>query len=299
MTIRRCSGFLLLVLAVGLAGCNRSSLSSAPSPSAPSPVQQPIPPPVPQPTATGMQLAGSVSDAAWRPLAGATVEVVDGPQTGLSTTTDARGQYLLTGAFNDTNHFRATKDGYVSATWPFPPSCAACHPNWWIHFYLEALAAHANIAGDYTLTFIADGACAGLPVEARTRTYAATVKLVSGSGGPSNSWFNVTVGGSTFLEHYNTFTIGVAGDYLSAEIGNGHGAPGLVEQVAPNTYLTLGGDMATSVTDASTISAPFYGAVDRCELPTGWGSRYSCSTGAAVAWTQCGPANHQLILTRR
>jgi hypothetical protein len=122
---------------------------------------------------------------------------------------------------------------------------------------------------------------------------------MSDRNGPANSWFKVTLGSSTLLDRYNEFTIGVAGDYLSAELGDGHGAPGLVEQIAPNTYLTLGGDIGTSVTDVSTISLPFYGAVDRCELPTEWGSRRNCGTGAAVTRTQCGPASHQLILTRR
>lgn len=285
MTHRTRTGIVLLVLAQGLAGCEGLP------PTGPSAI--------PPPTPTGIQLEGTVSDAAWRPLAGARVEVVDGPQAGLSTTTDARGAFRLAGTFDDTTRFRATKEGHVAATWPLPLRCAACNPNWWIHFYLESLAPHANIAGDYTLTFIADSACAGLPDEARSRTYGATVTLASGSGEPANSRFNVTVTGGTFLEHYNSFTIGVAGDYLMTDIGDwGHGAPGLVEQVAPNTYLTLGGAIATSVTDASTISGAFHGAVDRCELTTEWASRSSCA-GEAVARAHCLSQNHQLILRRR
>jgi hypothetical protein len=293
MTNRTPMGLLFfLLLAAGLAGCDGAR---ARGPSAPSPV----PPSVPSPT-TGIQLAGTVSDAAWRPLAGARVEVVDGPQAGLSTTADARGEFRLTGAFDGTTHFRATKEGHVAATGPLPPVCANCRPNFWIHFYLETLAPYANIAGDYTLTFIADSACADLPNEARTRTYGATVALASGSGQPANSWFNVTVSGSTFLEHYNSFTIGVAGDYLAADVGDwGHGAPGLVEQIAPNTYLTLSGGIATSLTDPSTISSSFHGAVDRCELTTEWGSRYSCGDAQGVGRAHCLSQNHQFILRRR
>jgi hypothetical protein len=294
MTNRLHAGLLFLAIAAGLAGCDGGR---APGPSAPSPVPQPVPQPTPQPPSTGIQLAGTVSDAAWRPLAGARVEVVNGPQAGLSTIADARGEFRLTGTFDDTTQFRATKEGHVAATWPFPPSCAACRPNWWIHFYLEALAPHANIAGDYTLTFIADSTCADLPDEARTRTYGATVAL---SSDPTNSRFDVTVNGATFVEGYKSFTIGVAGDYLAADVGDwGHGGAGLVEQIAPNTYLTLGGGIATSLTDSSTISSSFYGAVDRCVLTTEWGSRYTCGAVEGVGRAHCLSKNHQLILRRR
>jgi len=69
----------------------------------PSPVQPGIPQaasqPGPQATPTVIQLAGTVSDAAWRLLPGARVEVVDGPQGGLSATADAEGEFRLTGTF--------------------------------------------------------------------------------------------------------------------------------------------------------------------------------------------------------
>jgi hypothetical protein len=285
---RRLLPMVVTLAAVGLSGCD----SSPKSPVAPSQGPQSAPQP------TGIQVAGTVSDAAWRPLAGARVEVVDGSQAGLSTIVGANGEFRLTGAFDETSRFRATREGHVAATWPLPPRCANCNPNWWIHFSLESLAPHANIAGDYTLTFIADSACADLPNEARTRTYVATITPASSPDVPANSRFSVTVSGSPFLDDYNTFIIGVAGDYLAGYLGDLHGAPGLVEQVAKNTYITLGGSVETSVTD-STISAWFHGAVDRCELTTEWGSRRSCSPGPTVEHPQCVSRNHRLILTRR
>lgn len=293
MTNRTPVGFVLLVLAMGVARCDSDH---RPGPSGPSPVPQSGPQPTPP---SGIQLAGTVSDAAWRRLSGARVEVVDGPQAGLSTTTDTNGEYRLTGAFDDTTHFRATKEGHVAATWPLPPICDRCNPQWWIHFYLEALAPPASIAGDYTLTFTADSACVGLPDEARTRTYGATVTLTSRPGEPANSRFDVTVTGGTFLERYNSFTIGVVGDYVKTDIGDwGHGAPGLVEQIAPNTYLTLSGAIATSVIDTSTIAGSFVGAIERCELTGEWGSRYSCE-GGALSHGRCSSENHGFSLRRR
>lgn len=282
------TGFVLLMLTPGLAGCDRANLPVTPS--GPAGLATPI----------GVQLAGTVSDAAWRPLGGAKVEVVEGPQAGLSTTANAQGQFSLTGTFDDATRFRASKEGHVAATWPLPAICDRCNPKWWLHFYLEALASRPNLAGDYTLTFMADSSCTDLPDQARLRKYGATVTTASGANEPANSRFNVTVIGATFLEHYNSFTIGVAGDYVAADLGDwGHGGPGLVEQIAANTYLTLSGGIATSVTDASPISASFHGAVDRCELPTEWGSRRSCSDGQVVARAHCLSTNHQLILTRR
>src|SRR4029453_18122197 len=127
-----------------------------PGPTTPTIVVPPVTPPVPPAPTTGI-LAGSVSAPALRRLVGARVEVVDGPQAGLSATVDARGEFRLTGAFDETTHFRASKEGHVAATYALPPICLPCNPNWWLHFYLEALAPHANIAGEYTLTFIAAG----------------------------------------------------------------------------------------------------------------------------------------------
>ena len=290
MTYRTHVGFLL-ALAVALAGCDADR---GPGPSGPSPLPQPGPQPAP-----GIQLAGSVSDAAWRPLAGARVEVVDGPQAGMFTTTNANGEYRLAGAFDETTHFRATKESHVAATWPLPAICDRCNPQWWIHFYLEALTPPASIAGDYTLTFVADRACAALPDEVRTRTYAATVTLASRPGEPANSRFDVTVTGGTFIEGYNSFTIGVVGNYVKSDIGDwGHGAPGLVEQISTHTYLTVGGAIATTVLDTSTIAGSFVGAMERCELAGEWGSRYSCGDGA-VSHGRCFSDSHGFSLRRR
>jgi hypothetical protein len=289
MTNRTYVGGLLVVLAAGLTGCDADR---RPGPSGPSPVPQSGPP-----TPTGIHLAGTVSDAAWRPLAAARVEVVNGPQTGLSTTTDAQGNYQLTGTFDDTTRFRATKESHVAATWPLPPICPRCNPQYWLFFYLEALVPHANIAGDYTLTINTAGACATLPDEVRTRTYGATVTAATDS---TNSRFDVAVNGSAFLENRSSFTIGMAGDYLAADVGDwGHDYPGLVEQIGANTYLTLGGSVTASVTAGSTISASFHGVVERCELTTEWGSRYSCGSAQVVTHAKCGPTTHQLTLMRR
>ena len=89
---------LLLVFATVVTGCHDGH---SPGPTPPTTVQPPVSPPVPPPPPAGIELAGTVSDAAWRRLPGARVEVVDGPQAGLSTTANANGEFRLTGAFDE------------------------------------------------------------------------------------------------------------------------------------------------------------------------------------------------------
>ena len=213
-------GIVLLLLSLGLAGC-RGSASSTPS--GPSPVQQPVP--VPQPG--GVQMNGYVSDTLFRPLEGVRVEVLDGPQAGAFTTSTATGQFSLAGTFDDTTRFRASKDNLVAATETLTPKCATCNGARFIYFYLAVLAPPVSIAGDYTLTFMADLACAGLPDEVRTRTYSATIAPVSGPYAPANTVFRVTVSGGSFLQGYDGFPIGVAGNDVAIELrGEGSQPPG-------------------------------------------------------------------------
>jgi hypothetical protein len=280
---------IALALVQGLAGCNSSPSKS---PSAPSPA----PPAVAQPAAS--QLAGKVYDSAFRPLAGARVEVVDGPQAGRSTAADAMGNFSLAGVFDDTTRFRATKDGHLAGIGTRGPHCDRCNPNWWLYFYLSPLAPPVNLAGNYAVTFSADSACPGLPTDVRTRTYAATIALAPNPDHPADTMFRMTLSGPPFLDDYKRFDIFVAGDYVSGWLGDLHGAPGLVEQIGANTYVTLGGWFGGMVA-GSTISASFDGVVERCELTSEWGSRRNCSAEQVVAHAQCASTNHRLILTRR
>ncbi|HXW05661.1 MAG TPA: carboxypeptidase-like regulatory domain-containing protein [Vicinamibacterales bacterium] len=241
-------------------------------------------------------MAGTVSDPAWRALAGATIEVVGGPQAGLTTTTDAQGDFQITGAFDETSRFRATKDGHASAERPLPARCEPCNPNWWLHFYLEALAPRRSIAGDYTLTIVTNSACGGLPDDVRARSYEGTVAPYADS---TNSRFQVTVEGPRIVQDFNRFVIGVAGEYLAADFGDwGHGGAGLVEQVAANTYVTVSGSF-TGSTAEPTISGAFYGIVERCQLQTDWSGLSSCAAGGPLVHEKCGPLPHQLMLTPR
>ena len=78
MTNRKHSA-LLLVFVAGLAACDRLVLPTAPTPTVPPPFG-----PVASPANGGELIKGTVSDSALRPLAGARVEILDGPQPGLA-----------------------------------------------------------------------------------------------------------------------------------------------------------------------------------------------------------------------
>jgi hypothetical protein len=237
-----------------------------------------------------------VSDTAFRIIEGATVEVVDGPHAGLSATSDSTGQVSFNGSFDLGTVFRATKEGHLTTTGTVNSSCATCPK--WIAFTMGVLAPPANIAGDYTLTLIADSTCADLPPDARTRSYTAAVTPVVSPDRPVNTYFDVNVSGAPLLTGYKKFWIGVAGDYLSISLD--WEGPILVEELAANTYVAFGGWATTTLGSAAvtTISTSFDGVIDYCELRSPMSTFYSCPA-AAVAHAQCTSKNHRITLTRR
>jgi hypothetical protein len=292
MTNRTLVGIVLLMLVQGLAGCGGSR-----SPVSPTPPTAAAPGPV-----NGELIAGTVSDSALRPLAGARVELLDGPQAGVSATSDAQGRFSLTGIVDDTTRFRASKEGHETATATILPFCDRCNPKRWVHIYLNVLDSPVAVAGNYTLTFIADNACTNLPDELRTRSYAATIGPadLNWPGHPvnSNTSFRVTPLGSAFPGGLNGFYLNVAGNYINLSLGD-HTDPGITERVAPNTYLAFGGWAVVSAeTPVATISTPFQGWIDYCVNPQ-IGERYDCTPSPTVTRARCESAKHQLILARR
>jgi hypothetical protein len=266
-----------LVLAQGIAAVSCGSRGSAAT-TAPSAI-------VGLPVIGAVQVRGSVYDTAYRTLAGARVEVVDGPQAGLSTTADSRGEFSLAGTFDDTTRFRATKDGYVTAT-------RTRSANSWITFELGVVAPSVEIAGDYTMTFVADGSCVTLPDELRTRGYATTIP-VTANASPASASFGITVRGA--YKGWDVMGMGVSGDYVALWLET------LVEQLTPDTFLSFGGLAAASLgtSGGSTVILRFDGVIDYCTTKTPPGRYEDCYTGRAAEHRQCQSVNHQLIFTRR
>jgi hypothetical protein len=216
----------------------------------------------------------------------------------MSATTDSAGQFSLTGLFDSATKFSATLDGYLGATrtWTQCPLCT--RP--WLSFTLSLPVPPVAIPlGEYEVTFTADSACADIPAEFHTRTYAATMALVPPSpSAPPDTRFVLTLGGGAFLNEHNSIEVGVAGNFISMWFG-GDG-PFVVEQVAPNTYLGFdGGVQAVATAPVRTIAATFTGWVDYCALNGPMGNYYDCPAARAVARSECQSSNHQLIVRKR
>lgn len=258
------------------------------------------PSPIALTASTVSSISGFVEDTGFRPLAGARVVVVGGPQAGAAAIADASGQFSLAGTFDGTTRFRATKDGYLAAeqTWNCsvgPGSCSDTGARPWLGFYLAAPTPPVSLAGEYTVTFVADNACVDLPAEARTRTYTLSVTPASAPNVPAGTSYTATAGGATFLGSLNNFPIGVSGDYADLWLHGGHD-PALVEQIRPGTYLAISGNAATALaTSPVNVSTAFDGWIEYCAMPGPMGANYSCRTSP----THCESAGHRVTLTRR
>ena len=262
-----------MVLASGLAGCGETRLPSGPSPDQPG-FSNRFPRQVrsdtdresswralcPTPHGDPCLAPAWRSSTARRP-------VYRRPPT-------RRGEFRLTGTFDETTHFRATKDGHVAETRPFPERCAACKPNWWIRFNLETVAPKS--------TSRASTSSPSSPIPPaptfQTRRAREPTELHHADGGLGRgpSRFDVRVSSPTILPSFNSFTIGVAGDYMgSRSATQGTPAPALWNR-SHHRYVTLDGAVTAFLTDASTIAAPLNGAVYVCELAGVFDFPYNC-----------------------
>ncbi len=243
----------------------------------------------------GEFIRGEAQDSAFRPIPGAKIEILDGPQAGTTTTSDAGGEFSLQGIVNDATKFRASKEGYLTTTATLGPACDRCNPTRWIYFYLEVLEPPVNLAGNYTVTFNADTACVNLPDELRMRSYDATIRPDPGS----RTSYGVIMSGPAFSDKLGIFYLNVAGSFVNISIGD-HTDPGVAERVAPNTFYAFGGGTTVTVTPpVQTITTPFEGWIDHCALKEPPGERYKCSAANTVAFTRCESKKHQLTLTRK
>jgi len=286
-----------LVIAQALAACSGDPIAG-PS-DTPKDEGNVIPPP-----SDGTQsrtLRGFVGDTIARPLVGAAVEVLDGPQAGSVVVTNDSGWFSLVGALADTTRLRATKEGHVTATGTVA-FWRGDGPTDYVTIALAVLAPPVSLAGDYSLTFVADDACTTLPAEFRTRPYAATIEPDPNPKSPAGTFLWANISGVPFLANQRRIPILIAGDVVAFWLGeHGYGAF-FVEQVAPNSYLQFDGGATVSAgqSPVSSLSTTFEGAVDYCVTSSPMtGSHYDCDPSRAVTNVHCVSTQHRLTLTRR
>ncbi len=236
------------------------------------------------PPADALFIKGTVYDTAYRIVVDARVEVLDGPQVGLATTSDSRGYFTLVGAFDDSTSFQASKAGYTVGIEKLQPFCERCNPQRWVHFALDVPGEPAVVSGNYDVTFAVDPTCGGFPIELRRRTFAATIPY-------SRGYFEVLLSGGTFSGYLGG---GVSGHYI------GFYMEGFAEQVSPNSFLIYNmGPTATIESSPLVIDAAGGGSVTYCQLLTATGSVDDCYRQVASIYNVCQRENHRLTFTRR
>jgi hypothetical protein len=287
------AGLLVCVLEMAAAGCGKSESPTSPTLATPS---------SPAASVVGEQIAGTVFDTALRPIAGALVELLDGPQAGTVAITNASGNFSLVAVVDDATRYRASRDGHVTAEARAIPDCQLCHPSRLVLFYLSLVEPPVDIAGTYALTFLAGAECTNLPEELRTRSYHVAIALddFTWSGYPNDARtsFRVTPTGTQFPAGLNGFWLNVAGNDVTVLLGD-HTDPGVAERVAADTYFAFNGRATVSLhPPVSSIDTTFEGWIDACVNP-GMGSRYDCTPGPTVTRNRCTSRSHRLVLTRR
>ena len=229
---------------------------------------------------------------------------MSGPQTGLVTTTDDRGRFTFSAPFSGSSvTIRAIREGYSTRTQAVPNQ--ANHPGTppgevtgvfaITSIVLESTTPPVNIAGNYTVTFTADRSCS-LPDGLQTRRYGATITAAPATSyAPANTHLIAALSGPRFLSGYDTFDIFVSGNDLTFAVNDGDA--GLVEQLAPATYLSVYADATVSVpaSGIDSISAPFSGSFLKCD--TEMGTAFNCPPSVQASY--CSSTHHQLALERR
>ena len=191
----------------------------------------------------------------------------------------------------------------MSAEVTLGPVCNGCpgRPGRSLAFYLHVPTAPAAIAGDYTLTFTADGACTTLPENLRSRTYEVTIApspFMFGSTPEVTTSFQVAPRGGAFSGRIRFFWVNVAGDFVALRFGDAFD-PAVIEAVAPDGHVAFSGRAEVSGVDSLTsVVTPFTGAIEYCVNPEISEDGYRC-TSPPSRRARCDSDNHRLAFVRR
>jgi len=240
-------------------------------------------------------IRGRVQDSVSRPISDARVTIIDGPQAGLSTTTNDEGRFAFVPFTTraELTALRVEKDGYAPSNprWPVADDQ--------ITVSLRSLTP-LDIEGRYTITFAAAAECGQLPSAVQTRTFTAAISPTR----PDRLNFTSALTGATFQSGYNTFSAVVASDaarflVYSWDAFNwwGDDEP-IIERLATGGYVAWMGTATTPVVNStSSITAAFNGSVSYCAAPSEPTMTNYPPTCSAIV--ECKSDHHQLALTRR
>ena len=235
------------------------------------------------------RLTGAVNEAGL-PVSQATVAVITGTGTGLTTTTDSQGAYRLYGVAGPVQ-VQVSKPGYdpVTNTATISSDNVLDFPN------LSETGGPPALAGTYSLSIVAAGDCftIGTPPLAtpdRQRTYTAVVT----ESGPN---LQVTLSGAPFRIQNgkgNQFTGRASPDHASFTLGDSGGydyyyyktvgSPDVVEQLPADASLSFWGTVDATVSSAG-ISGAFTGNI------------VTYSTTTMKLTESCASGHHQFTMT--
>ena len=134
---------------------------------------------------------------------------------------------------------------------------------------------------------------------ARSRTFTATIAATPDPAVPAGTLFRLVISGVPLVPGNDGFPIGVAGSFVNLEVWNGEG-PGVVERLAPRTYVGLFGSAGTTVgAPGAPISASFDGTIEYCVATFDGDPSYGCTSVQTDRREQCESKNHSVTLTRR
>jgi hypothetical protein len=167
-----------------------------------------------------------------------------------------------------------------------------------LSFYLSPVAPSVAVAGDYTLTLMADASC-GFPDMLRTRTYELRMTPAASSANrPDDTLFTGVLSGAALVDVPTDFVgMAVAGNLLIVGLVGPEGDQA-VERVAPDTYFAFnsGASGSADASSATFFSAAARGTLDVCVQSTPPGKPYLRCEGQG---SRCSSENHRLILVKR
>ena len=290
--IARLGGWILLAaLVAACSGDDRTMVPTAPT-VVPAPATA-------APVSSVAFIRAVIQDSAFRLLAGARLEVLDGASAGTTGVADGNGVVTVNGTFTSETHFRATHNGHESVTQRWSCSVPVCGGNAqpWLNFQLRPDSPAIDLAGEYTLTITAGPSCSEIPHESRSRSHQVTLSPRVRAGTGDVLGYEVRLSSSTLLEVTRQFIVGVAGDFVRFGLASGHGdEPGLVERIGENRYVTyLGSAAGTASTRPASFTLPFDGVVSDVTLPT---PLTSTAIGTIVSQSSCTASDHRFTFAR-
>jgi hypothetical protein len=242
----------LIVLTLVVVVSSSCSTASPTAPTAPS--SQPNP-------SRLTNIGGVVRDSVQRPVAGARIEVLDGPLIGQVTTTNIDGTFSLAQPVAEAVMvtLRLTKEGYS-------PANVAVRGTADLRIYLRALTL-IDLSGRYTVTLAAAAECSQLDPTVSRRAHVMTFKSV-----PNNPiLFTGDLSGAEFYPGYDTLFAVVADDTVRFFVSSWDAFNWWLEDHPIYERLSSGGFLAVmgaatamNVTSDGSMSATFEGSLSYC-----------------------------------